>query len=171
MFTADEVKEIEKMLESGMTKKAIAEKFGCSDATIGRISRGEFEPIKKIICPFCEGEYFPKQNRLQATCGSEACLKQRENNYRKALRSKKHKKMRGECRPNPIREYTDTSNMMIVVDLEKGYSLEYIAKAYDRDKNDLEKHIEKIKADGTVEKIKKKLEKYRENQRMAIWGG
>lgn len=41
-----------------------------------------------------------------------------------------------------IREYTDTTDMLIAQMIMEGYTIPYIAKFLDRDKQDLENHIE-----------------------------
>jgi hypothetical protein len=44
-----------------------------------------------------------------------------------------------------VRPYSKTSDRMIIEDIEKGLSIEKIAKIYNRDVDDLKKHIGKIK--------------------------
>lgn len=44
-----------------------------------------------------------------------------------------------------IRPYSLTSDRLIVEDIEKGFTVERIAKIYNRDVDDLKEHIEKIK--------------------------
>jgi hypothetical protein len=43
-----------------------------------------------------------------------------------------------------VRPYSKTSDRMIIEDIEKGFSIEKIAKIYNRDADDLRKHIKKI---------------------------
>lgn len=171
MFTVDEVKKIQGMLESGMTHRVIAEKMGCSTNTIHRILKGDYTPNTVKKCIICGKEFLKIGGRRQVLCGDAKCSYERRKQINAKWNGKRRETKNYDTSVRLVREYTDTANMMIVVDLEKGYSLEYIAKAYSRDKNDLQKHIEKIKADGTIEKIKKNLERYRKNKREALLGG
>jgi hypothetical protein len=54
-----------------------------------------------------------------------------------------------------IRPYTYTSDMMIIEDIDNGYDVSQIAAMYDRDIDDLQKHIAQITQDGTADKIRK----------------
>jgi len=62
-----------------------------------------------------------------------------------------------------IRPYTETSNILIIQDLEKGWSIQQIAEMYDRDPADLRRHINKILQDGTAGRLKRMLTSYRRN--------
>jgi DNA-binding NarL/FixJ family response regulator len=79
-------------------------------------------------------------------------------------RRQQSKKYNQQCAPlGKIREYSSTASMMILRDLEKGWSAQQIAAEYGRDVTDVQQHIEKILQDGTAEKIKKRLAAYQES--------
>lgn len=53
-----------------------------------------------------------------------------------------------------VRPYSKTSDRMIIEDIEKGLSIEKIAKIYNRDVDDLKEHIEKIKGEVKPHRFK-----------------
>ena len=53
--------------------------------------------------------------------------------------------------------------MMIADDILKGYSVTWMAKEYDRDIDDLTKYIDKVTADGSLERMQKKITWLRSN--------
>lgn len=70
-----------------------------------------------------------------------------------------------------IRPYTETSNILIIQDLERGWSIQQIADMYDRDPADLRRHINKILQDGTAGRLKRMLTSYRQNNVLARGSG
>lgn len=70
-----------------------------------------------------------------------------------------------------IRPYTETSNILIIQDLERGWSIQQIADMYDRDPADLKRHISKLLQDGTAGRIKRMLTAYRRHNTLARGSG
>lgn len=104
-------------------------------------------------CPECGREFTPKRSS-RIYCYDEQCYTIRHRRYNSTNNAKKREKERlyGKIRP-----YTETSNLLLADDIRKGWSIKQMAKLYDRDEHDLKRHIEKIIADGTVEKIRRKI--------------
>jgi hypothetical protein len=100
-------------------------------------------------CPECGREFTPKRSS-RIYCYDEQCYTIRHRRYNSTANTKNREKERpyGKIRP-----YTETSNLLLADDICKGWSIKRMAKLYDRDEHDLKQHIEKIIADGTVEKI------------------
>lgn len=61
-----------------------------------------------------------------------------------------------------IRPYSLTSDRLIVEDIEKGLSIEKIAKIYNRDIDDLKKHIGKIKGEVKPHRFKGQDDNFKE---------
>ena len=110
-------------------------------------------------CPECGREFTPiRSSRIY--CYDEQCYKIRHRRYNSTANAKKREKERvyGKIRP-----YTETSNLLLADDIQKGLTIKQMAKLYDRDEQDLKRHIEKIIADGTVEKIIRRKMQYSES--------
>ena len=149
--------EVVRLREQGLRLYEIAERFGCSRDKISRVLRGEKPAlVHKSNCPICGAEYTFRGKTVKKNCGKEKCRKEWQR-----MRDKiKHEQAAPEGR---IREYTETSNIMIIKDLENGWSIQQIAQLYDPDPADLKRHINKILQDGTVDKVKRRLKRYQEN--------
>lgn len=61
-----------------------------------------------------------------------------------------------------VRPYSLTSDRLIVEDIEKGLSIEKIAKIYNRDIDDLKKRIEKIKGEVKPHRFKGQDDNFKE---------
>ena len=110
-------------------------------------------------CPECGREFTPiRSSRIY--CYDEQCYTIRHRRYNSTNNAKKREKERpyGKIRP-----YTETSNLLLADDIQKGLTIKQMAKIYDRDEQDLKRHIEKIIADGTVEKIIQRKLQYSES--------
>lgn len=151
-LTQEQKDQIKAMRKDGMTQKAIAEKIGCSTATVQKCLKNDYEPKTQKVCVVC-GKTFEVAGKLNwVTCRNRACVEE----HRKRLRNSYYK----DNIKDKIRPYTETSNMMIISDLDQGRDVHWMAEMYDRDVDDLKKHIDKIIADGTTEKLSKRLAAY-----------
>lgn len=146
--------EIENLITKGFSMKAIAKKYQCAVSTLNFIRRNkEREPDVKALCSECGIEFIGPPHRK--TCGSQVCQSKRNMRISQPITADWKSK---------IRPYSYTSNMLLVEDLEAGWSLERTALMYDRDIDDLKQHIEVIKADGTYKKIQSRLSTYQKER-------
>lgn len=152
-------KEVLELKNQGYSITAIAKRYGCCRDKIYKVIKGKTRaPERTLICPYCQSEYKVSGKSQKKTCGAKECVKKqnRINNrilYEKRKQKKQQARLEGKVRP-----YTETSNMLIVQDLEEGRSIKFMAAIYDRDPEDLKKHIERIIQDGTARKIKQMLD-------------
>lgn len=153
-------KDVLELRSQGLSISAIAERYSCSRSKIYYIlSGGKRKPKRTMVCPYCKKTVKVASNRRK-TCGSKECSKAHNRALSRAHNEKKKQKAAPGSR---IRPYTETSNMLIVQDLARGRSIKHIAKMYDRDPDDLQRHIEKILRDGTADRINRMLAVYRRN--------
>lgn len=146
--------EIIKLRKQGYTMDEIASIFFCSRSKVTRVLAGnDKKPDHEANCPICGEQYTYPGKVIKKTCGNRECVLA----YNRILEKKRQKKGAPE---GPIREYTETSNILIVKDLEKGLSIKQMAKLYNRDPEDLKRHIKKIIEDGTAGRIKRMLSLY-----------
>ena len=104
-------------------------------------------------CPECGRKFTPiRSSRIY--CYDEQCYKIRHRRQAREYQQRQAKSPYGRIRP-----YTYTSNLLIADDIKKGRSIKWMARMYDRDPDDLKKHIDKIKNDGTLEKILRRIYK------------
>lgn len=120
---------------------AIANKLGCDKHLLYRIKRGVVQ--KTGICRACGNEFAYTTTRERVTCAKKECQQKMT-----AL---------GNASPglSPFRPFSDTANMMIVLNLDEGMSIPQIAQMYNRDPEDVKLHIKSIINDGTADKIRR----------------
>ncbi|NLP33507.1 MAG: hypothetical protein GX918_04985 [Clostridiales bacterium] len=112
----------------------------------------DYRPKTKI-CEECGEEFIPKRSKRKI-CYKEECYIKRHRRQVREYQQRQAKSPYGRIRP-----YTYTSNLLIADDIKKGRSIKWMARMYDRDPDDLKKHIDKIKNDGTLEKILRRIYK------------
>lgn len=86
---------------------------------------------------------FKPNSRIQVYC-----CKKCEQAHRRALERKRLK---------TIREYSNTSNMLIVTMLDEGHSIGTIAETLNRDKDDLKRHVTELFNTDKPDKIRSEL--------------
>lgn len=92
-------------------------------------------------CQYCGVQFTVSSNSHKAYC-STRCRNATKNRRRWARRLTGAQKPYKRNYPYPlIREYTDTSDMLIAQCLMEGYSIPEIAKLLGRDEQDLKQHI------------------------------
>lgn len=122
-----------------IAKAVGASKWGCYEKlkSLGVLSG---ERLLKQECQYCGAPFMTKANSRKLYC-SEKCRRAAKNKRRLAKDQAELIKRR--THPYPlIREYTDTSDMLIAQCLLEGYNTFEMAKLFGRDEQDLTKHIE-----------------------------
>lgn len=141
-------------------------KWGCYEKlkSLGVLSG---ERLLKQECQYCGAPFMTKANSRKLYC-SEKCRRAAKNKRRLAKDQTELIKRR--IHPYPlVREYTDTSDMLIAQCLLEGATIDEMAKLFGRDKEDLKSHIERAqKRISAWQKylIKKWGAQYYENKRM-----
>lgn len=121
-----------------IAKAVRASKWGCYEKlkSLGVLSG---ERLLKQECQYCGAPFMTKANSRKLYC-SEKCRRAAKNKRRLAKDQTELIKRR--THPYPlIREYTDTSDMLIAQCLMEGYSIEEIANLLGRNAQDLKQHI------------------------------
>ena len=154
-------KQINDLKKKGFTIVAIAKKLGCGESTIYNILKDAGKEVHTDNCKVCGKEYTYIGNIQRSTCGEESCTKKH-----KALIQKEDRKQD----LGNIREYTETTIIMIVQDIEKGRSVTEMAEMYNRDQDDVKRLINKIIADGTIGRVKRMLSAYKNSNTLRKGG-
>lgn len=116
-------------------------KWGCYEKlkTLGVLTG---ERLLKQECQYCGVPFMTKANSRKLYC-SEKCRKAAKNK-RPYANHKTDKSATSSRREYPyplVREYTDTSDMLIAQCLLEGYNTSEMAKLFGRDEQDLAQHI------------------------------
>lgn len=129
-------------------------------------------------CVIC-GQEFTSKRKNRKTCGSVLCQGELSRRRTRAWREKQKlcpnpnkekrqgEKQRGVKKENPRRPFTFNTDMLLVIDMQKGWPLEKVAKVaaqcFDRDYNHVLEHIKKLKGSNREKQILKILRTYRLN--------
>jgi len=158
-YTAEDLREW--VGELGLTIPQVAALLYTTENIAKKLYYRYYQKLIKKTCSQC-GQYFYGTPRSRITiCTRSKCkpiLFERQDKLTPNRIAKR--------KASKIREYTDTSLMLIATDLAEGRSLEWIAKMYNRDMEDLKAYVEQIKADGRLVAMQKHVKRMRADREL-----
>lgn len=153
--------------EYGLSYEQIAALLFTIKKSVEHLCYGQYKQLTKKICKNCGQHFYASPYSRVYYCTRSSCKTFHEMNQKtNQARKKKSKK----SEETMIREYCSTSLMLIADDIMKGRSIQWMAKLYDRDIDDLTKYIEKVTADGSLAKMQKQLTRMRNDTELVRRG-
>lgn len=143
--------------EQGFEYWQIAALLFTTTAVVKKVYYGHYKKLIVKNCSECGQHFYGTPYSKITICTRSTCKQKLYDKKQEKIptRTSDMRKM------GKIREYSSTSLLLIADDLMKGRSIQWMAQMYDRDEADLEAYIEKVKADGTLEKMQKYLKRMR----------
>lgn len=143
--------------EQGFEYWQIAALLFTTTAVVKKVYYGHYKKLIVKNCSECGQHFYGTPYSKITICTRSTCKQKLYDKKQEKIptRTSDLRKM------GKIREYSSTSLLLIADDLMHDRSIHWIAQMYDRDEADLEAYIEKVKADGTLEKMQKYLKRMR----------
>ena len=171
---------IEEMKEKGVCNEDIAKMYHCTDMTICRFLRKQAKNFEKK-CVICGKKFTPRTSRnvtCSRECGHERAKQMKRELYRKnretgntelkqingCVSRKRRDALQYEEKDGfgLIRPYTFDSDRMLIEDMDKNRTPEWMADLYLRDTDDIRRRLKYLVESGRAEKIRGVMEKARE---------
>ena len=146
--------------EQGFEYWQIAALLFTTTAVVKKVYYGHYKKLIVKNCSEC-GQHFYGTPYSKITICTRSTCKQKLYDKKQEKIPTRTSDMR---EMGKIREHSSTSLLLIADDLMHNRSIHWIAQMYDRDEADLEAYIEKVKADGTLEKMQKSLKRMRDDK-------
>lgn len=146
--------------EQGFEYWQIAALLFTTTAVVKKVYYGHYKKLIVKNCSECGQHFYGTPYSKITICTRSTCKQKLYDKKQEKIptRTSDMRKM------GKIREYSSTSLLLIADDLMHDRSIHWIAQMYDRDEADLEAYIEKVKADGTLEKMQKCLKRMRDDK-------
>lgn len=146
--------------EQGFEYWQIAALLFTTTAVVKKVYYGHYKKLIVKNCSECGQHFYGTPYSKITICTRSTCKQKLYDKKQEKIptRTSDMRKM------GKIREYSSTSLLLIADDLMHDRSIHWIAQMYDRDEADLEAYIEKVKADGTLEKMQKFLKRMRDDK-------
>lgn len=153
--------------EYGLSYEQIAVLLFTTKKIVEHLAYRQYKKLVKKPCKNCNQHFFTSPYSRTDYCSRTPCepLLYKDSKNKRAGKSRSSKKDEGR-----IREYSSDSLYLIAGDIMGGCSLQWMAKEYDRDIDDLTKYIDRVTADGSLAKMQRQLNRMRSDTELARRG-